>query len=228
MPEGALGNFGIIVAHRGLHPPFPENSLEAFGAAWDAGIVWCECDVRLSADGVPVVIHDETLERTTTGSGRVAEWTAAELGKLKLLDSDCNVTKHSIPLLEEALEKKPKHARLMVEPKPALGEKIISIARLILEAGGMLHSFHQKDVELADRATEHRLPCAVLADTADDLRTEIARIHLNYKLLDWGAIPRLRSEGKKIGVWTVNDVEAVRRFADLGVEMIITDIPLSF
>jgi len=223
-----VGGSSLIVAHRGLHLEYPENSLEAFLAAWDAGIVWCECDVHLSADGVPVVIHDNTLERTTTGRGRVVDFSGSQLAKLKLLDAEGGPTKYSVPLLEEILGEKPGQARMMVEPKPALGAEIIPIARRLLEAGGMLHSFHQDDVELADRATDHGLGCAVLAETAIDLHTELERVHLNYEKLDLADINRLRNAGKKIGVWTVNDVEAIRRFRSFGIEMIITDVPLSF
>jgi len=132
-----------------------------------------------------------------------------------------------VPLLEEILGEKPGQARMMVEPKPALGAEIIPSARRLLEAGGMLHSFHQDDMELADRATDHRLPCAVLAETADDVRSELQRLHLNFELLDSASLVHLRNAGKKIGIWTVNDIEAIRSFAKLGIEMIITDIPLA-
>jgi glycerophosphoryl diester phosphodiesterase len=60
----------IVVAHRGLHDEHPENSLRAFLAAWEAGVEWCECDVRGSREHEPFVIHDETLERTTDASIR--------------------------------------------------------------------------------------------------------------------------------------------------------------
>ena len=62
-----------IVAHRGLHRQDPENSLAAAVAALRAGFEWIECDVWPSADGVPVLIHDETLDRTTTATGRVGD-----------------------------------------------------------------------------------------------------------------------------------------------------------
>ena len=74
----------IIVAHRGLHHDYPENSLGAFRAAWGAGIEWCECDVQESADGELVVIHDPTLERTTEGSGRVSDLPVSALKGLRL------------------------------------------------------------------------------------------------------------------------------------------------
>ena len=71
-----------VVAHRGASAAAPENTLAAMRRAAEMGARWAECDVRLSADGVPVVIHDGTLDRTTDGRGALAAHTAAELARL--------------------------------------------------------------------------------------------------------------------------------------------------
>lgn len=75
-PSGTLPE---IVAHRGNAADFPENTLPAFGSALEAGLSWVELDVQLSADGVPFVIHDITLERTTRRCGDLRRMAAAEL-----------------------------------------------------------------------------------------------------------------------------------------------------
>ncbi|HKN13428.1 MAG TPA: glycerophosphodiester phosphodiesterase family protein [Candidatus Binatus sp.] len=72
----------LNIAHRGASGTFPENTLSAFRAAIDAGADMCELDVQLSRDGGVVVIHDETVERTTDGKGEVAELTLEELKRL--------------------------------------------------------------------------------------------------------------------------------------------------
>ena len=77
----------LNIAHRGASGTFPENTLSAFRAAIDAGADMCELDVQLSRDGGVVVIHDETVERTTDGKGEVAELT---LEDLKRLDAGAN------------------------------------------------------------------------------------------------------------------------------------------
>jgi len=77
----------LNIAHRGASGTFPENTLSAFRAAIDAGADMCELDVQLSRDGGVVVIHDETVERTTDGKGEVAELTLEEL---KRLDAGAN------------------------------------------------------------------------------------------------------------------------------------------
>lgn len=71
--------FPLVIAHRGFSAQFPENTIPAFEAAVAAGADMIELDVTASRDGHPVVIHDDTLERTTTGTGFVEEYTLAEL-----------------------------------------------------------------------------------------------------------------------------------------------------
>src|SRR5262245_29945224 len=72
----------VAIAHRGGSKRRPENTLVAFSHALSVGVDAVECDVRLSRDGQPVVIHDETLDRTTDRTGRVAALTAAELAQV--------------------------------------------------------------------------------------------------------------------------------------------------
>ncbi|MEM2795626.1 MAG: glycerophosphodiester phosphodiesterase family protein, partial [Thermofilaceae archaeon] len=111
----------IIVAHRGASGYEPENTLRSVRKALEMGVDAVEVDVRLSRDGVPVVIHDETVDRTTNGSGRVSDMTLKEL---KRLDAGAG---EQIPLLEEVLEVVKGHAPLFAEikelevVKPSLG-----------------------------------------------------------------------------------------------------------
>src|SRR4051812_30882188 len=81
-------NTPIIIAHRGLHALHPENSVPAFRAAARSGIDWIELDVQQSIDGFPIILHDETLERTTGMVGRVDRLRATELERLRLRDDD--------------------------------------------------------------------------------------------------------------------------------------------
>lgn len=93
-----------LIAHRGWSVRFPENSFPAFSAAIAAGADEIEFDVRVSKDGIPFVIHDTTVDRTTDGTGIVAELTASELRKLNLKDVDGKVLPGlTIPTLETVL-----------------------------------------------------------------------------------------------------------------------------
>src|SRR6476659_2352139 len=73
-----------IVGHRGGASVAPENTLPSFEAAWAAGVAWVETDVRLTGDGVPVLLHDATLDRTTTGHGPVS---AVAWEELQIVDA---------------------------------------------------------------------------------------------------------------------------------------------
>src|SRR5690554_1673670 len=86
----------LVVAHRGAHTEVPENSLASIDKAVEAGAHIVELDVRRTQDGVFVIMHDRTLDRTTTGSGEVANHTYAELQSLRLLYHG-DPTEHPIP-----------------------------------------------------------------------------------------------------------------------------------
>lgn len=97
--------YPLVSAHRGGPTEgFPENAIETFENSYRQQPVIIECDVRLTKDSVLVLIHDETLERTTTGSGKVADFTWTELRKLRLKDPNGQVTAYRIPSLDQALQ----------------------------------------------------------------------------------------------------------------------------
>lgn len=93
----------MVVAHRGDWRNAPENSLQAIKNCIQMGVDMVEIDVRESKDGVLVLMHDETIDRTTTGEGKISEWTFDSLQSLRLVDGLNVPTDHRIPTLEEAL-----------------------------------------------------------------------------------------------------------------------------
>ncbi|RZJ70961.1 MAG: glycerophosphodiester phosphodiesterase family protein, partial [Flavobacterium sp.] len=98
------GSFPLISAHRGgPMPGFPENAIETFENATQHQPVIIEFDVALSKDSVLVIMHDNKLDRTTTGTGEIGSYTYAELKKLSLKDNDGKVTAFKIPTLDEVL-----------------------------------------------------------------------------------------------------------------------------
>ena len=95
----------IVSAHRGgPMNGFPENCIETFENALIYAPCLIECDVAKTKDSVLVMMHDKTLNRTTTGEGEVGSYTLEELKKLKLRDNQGNVTAYQIPTLAEALD----------------------------------------------------------------------------------------------------------------------------
>lgn len=93
----------LVIAHRGDWRHAPENSLQALQNCITMGVDMVEIDVRLTKDSIPILMHDSTLNRTTTGKGNVSDWTLQELKTLYLKNGANHATHHRIPTLEEAL-----------------------------------------------------------------------------------------------------------------------------
>lgn len=112
------GKEPLISAHRGgPMNGFPENAVETFENALRCGPCIIECDVRLSKDGKPVMMHDATLDRTTNASGTVSDHTLAELKTFFLKDPGNKITRYRIPTLGEVLQWARGHAVLMLDLK---------------------------------------------------------------------------------------------------------------
>jgi glycerophosphoryl diester phosphodiesterase len=93
----------LVVAHRGIWREAPENSIAAIEKAIEFGVDIVEIDIAKTKDGALILMHDKTLERTTTGKGKVIDWTLDSLRTLKLKNGAGIHSKHRIPTLEEAL-----------------------------------------------------------------------------------------------------------------------------
>ncbi|MCH8102721.1 MAG: hypothetical protein IIB28_06165 [Chloroflexi bacterium] len=124
-----------LIAHRGFSSRAPENTIAAFDLAIGAGFDNIELDAHLSADGVPVVIHDDTLDRTTNGSGPVSSLTLAELRELDAgawFGDDREYAGDPIPTLDELLERYAGRAHIHLELKsqdPDLAGVVIALLR---------------------------------------------------------------------------------------------------
>jgi glycerophosphoryl diester phosphodiesterase len=93
----------MVAAHRAAHNVHPENSLSAIQQAIDMGVDVIELDVKVSKDGVPFLMHDGTIDRTTNGTGDGEDYTIKELKSLKLKNNDGTLSDETIPTFEEAL-----------------------------------------------------------------------------------------------------------------------------
>jgi len=218
-----------IVAHRGLHAYFPENSLGAFAAAVDQGLPWVECDVWASADGIPMVIHDATLRRTTFARGRVDRRCFRDLQDLRLRGPGLAQTLPSLIQTVSMLARKKKACGLLVEIKPPNHAQLVHAVCGILErfpGRWMIQSFDPRNLAHARKLGD--IPVALLVDDLRVLRRAWnagwRRIHVPQKVLHAAVDHRRR--GDTLGVWTVNSPADLRRAMTLPVEMIITDQPL--
>ena len=218
----------IIVAHRGLHQDYPENSLAAFRAAWGAGIEWCECDVQESADGELVVIHDPTLERTTDACGKVSDLPADALKRVRLRTADGAVTGERIGTLGELLDAMPAGAGLLLEIKPVVARGSVWSALEALDGRRVtVQSFHRSVViEAAKMVSRAEFLTAEAEDLIDPSALPGSGVNARHDLLTREVVERIHQAGKQVGAWTVNAEADIRRIVELGVDMIISDDPL--
>ncbi len=136
MPFKKLEFSPPIVAHRGASAYAPENTMEAFIAARDAGVKWVEGDIKLTSDGIPVLMHDETLDRTTTGSGPVSAETWERLQKLDAgrWFSPSFAGAHIASLAEVLAFCAASKLRLIMEIKPSPGRTQATVMVALIEA----------------------------------------------------------------------------------------------
>ena len=103
MHDGGKSKHVMIFAHRGNWRNSAENSIQAFQDCINEGLDGIEVDLQMTKDSVLVIMHDETLDRTTTGSGKVSDYTIDELRKLRLLNPIGVKTRQTIPTFEQVL-----------------------------------------------------------------------------------------------------------------------------
>ncbi len=227
------------IAHRGAGKLAPENTLAAFKLGASHGYRMFECDVKLSSDGVPFLLHDDTLNRTTTGKGIAGEQTWSDLSQL-----DAG-SWHSRTFAGEPLPTFANIAQfclnngyfLNIEIKPTLGQeaetgKIVAehAARLWKDAEfpPLLTSFRPEALETAQTTAPH-LPRGLLLDTLwkgwleTALVLDCSAIVCNHAQWDTSTVTQAKSAGFRCLSYTVNDEWAAKRLLDLGTDGIITD-----
>jgi len=236
------GRYPIIVtAHRGFSGEAPENTLAAFRGAIDAGCDMIELDVHLTRDNEVVVIHDDTLERTTSGRGAVAGKTFAEL---RGLDAgfwfDPRFSGERIPVLAEVLALARNRIFVNIELKkgknlPYTMEELADWTLREVEMAGMADQvlFSSFDTAAVERIRVRNpfLPVALIVDKPW-MKPEEAGGGKIYPVLNCRTtalneenIRRAHAGGIRVHVWTVNTQEAMARFIALGIDGIITNHP---
>jgi glycerophosphoryl diester phosphodiesterase len=230
----------LLIAHRGGAAEAPENTLAAFRHAIALGIRWFELDVQMSRDGELVVIHDETVDRTTGGRGSVASLTLEELRRLDAGSWFGPEFKgERIPTLREVLELCASHdTGVFIELKsphlyPGIEEKVASLlAEMRIQGASDIWciSFDPQSVARL-RALDASLPLGQLYypgahDFSDPGGTVQATLPFYQNAAQHPEqIASTHRAGKQVVVWTVNTGADMRRMADLGVDGIVSDHP---
>jgi len=231
----------MIAGHRGAASLAPENTLAGFKKALQSGVKWIELDTQLSADNTPIIFHDESVDRCTNGSSRVADlsleqlqaldagsWFSKEFSGEKILTLEQTLGFFMENDLNMNLEIKIHHDH-QVQP---LVEKVAKVLakinfpneKLIISSfsESALEHCHQlmPDMRLG-YITEHN-PLPML----EKLKSlNLYSVHLDYKILNQEMAKVIKKSGLKLVIWTLNDLQQASKFRAWGVDMIITDKP---
>ena len=237
-------NKPLIIGHRGFPAQYPENTLVSFQAAVDAGVGMIELDVTLSLDSEVVVIHDDTLDRTTSGAGAVDSHTLPELRKL-----DAGGWFHKkfagekIPTLDEVLDSLVDKTMINVEIKPsAIGSR--SYVELIVEKALaaidtrdvhqhiLISSFDPEILKHVAGAKRHPEIALLLEDAIGEDALALAKdlgavsIHPNMDTLDTETVNRVRSRRLFVFPYNVDSEKKVFHALKMGVDGVFVDDPV--
>ena len=214
-----------IYAHRGFSAKYPENTLEAFQAALDLGVYGVELDVHCSADGVPVVIHDEDLERTTNGRGLVSDQTAAQLATLDAGNGQ------GVPTFEEVVRLANGRLHFDIEIKGKQCEQaVLDVLARYPNTLAAISSFDW-DVLAKVRNLAPHFEIWVLNSDASEEAIAVAKqldatmLALDHSSITEASMRQADSAHLPVMAWTVNAQTEADRLRDLGVVAICTDDP---
>lgn len=231
----------VIIGHRGAMGHSPENTLASFQKGLDLGADVVELDIHLSRDGVPVVMHDERVNRTTDGTGLVADMTLAEL---KGLDAGRwfgrEFEGEKIPTLKEVFDWAAGNVELVIEikghPKPQEGieQKMLDLIRdYELVEKTMVISFYHPVVR-AVKDLEPKLATGILyggylADTVGTARAAGAdSVRPNAGQWTPELVREVHEAGLVASTWTVNEVDQYDELVRMGLDSIGTNYPDRF
>ena len=213
----------LIIAHRGASAVAPENTIAAFQAAIDAGADGIEFDVRLAGDGVPVVIHDETLYRTAGVRGRVADMSFDQLSQFDV---------PSVAQLFELFQSNNMLLNLELKEKQI---QLIERCCHLVENYGLkdrtIFSCFEHSALQTIKNIDSTLKTAALFNSSDAFILKRAReigadgIALHHRLANSSLVDEANCAGFKVAVWTVDDPAWVRHAQEIGVYALITNNP---
>ena len=239
----------VRLAHRGSRILWPENTWHGFDAAVsDLGYLYIETDIRVTRDGVVVVFHDETLDRTTNGVGRVADWNWEDLRHLDAAyhfspdgeNFPLRGTGIGIPRLDATFDRYPDtRFNIDLKAKGSAWPVAEVVARAQRYDTVLIGGFVDQRVARFRRITKGRVatsagPSAATAMyAASRVGRSVRRPCDAYQLpmamrgaqVDEKLVDAIHAVGAHIHVWTVDDADDMHRLLDLGVDGIVTDRP---
>lgn len=230
----------LVIAHRGFSGSAPENTMAAFNKAIDAGAEMIELDVHLTSDAEVVVIHDDSLERTTNGSGRVADYTFHELEKF---DAGSWFSEEfrgeKIPSLSQVLTLSKERIFVNIEIKKGFLGKysmndLADRALAEVERKAMLEEvlFSSFEPAALHRIKEKNIDARIALLLKKPWKDSDEAVSGHYSILNCGkdtlteqGIISAQESGLRLNVWTVNETEDMDCFIRMNVDGIITNYP---
>lgn len=216
----------IVTSHRGAGFLEPENTLRAIRRAIDLGADQVEIDVHLTKDGSLVLMHDETVDRTTNGQGKVSELTFSEIRQLDAGQGE------QIPTLEEVLALTDGKITPQIELKgPGVAAAVINTLHTLQSTNKViLTSFlHQQlsearrlDPDIHTGALWGRLPDNVVSQAK---HLGVQALHLWHQFITPQIVADAHTRGLLVRAWNANKEEEMQRLIDLGVDAIGSDRP---
>lgn len=230
-----------VIAHRGAGQVAPENTLAAIKSVREQGVNWVELDVKITYDGVPILMHDETLERTTDGCGLVSEVSWEQLQKLDAGKRfDPRYMGEHVPHLSDALNVVlQNNLALILEMKPCPGRAkattmvaMIEIAKIWPEKDTypVISSFDMECLEIAAQLEPH-WPRVILMNQwdyiwkEDAVRLGASGISLPHDHLTQERVRELRLNELSVMAYTVNDPARAKELLAWGVSAVYSDNP---
>ncbi|MDO5337261.1 MAG: glycerophosphodiester phosphodiesterase [Eubacteriales bacterium] len=228
-----------VWAHRGASAYAPENTLEAFELAWEMEADGVELDVQMSKDGELIVLHDETLERTTDGKGFAKDYTLKELKQLRAGGGRPHYEAARIPTLKEVLTLlEPSDMEVNIELKtgiffyPGIEERVMELVRkLKMEDRIWYSSFNHASLrKIKERRADARTGI-LYADGWLGVPEYARRLGMDalhpalYNLQYPGFVQEARERGLRLHVWTVNERVYMDKLIEAGIDAIITNYP---
>ena len=233
-------NFDVpVIAHRGASHYAPENTLAAFYKAKELGAQWVEFDVMLSQDGQAIVFHDDTLERTTNGEGRVCDH---PFSYLHSLDAgawfDPKFSGEKIPLFRDVIRCLHEHqlcANVEIKPAPGFEEetaiKVLSEIKEYWPADLMPPLISSFSVPVL-RTVRRLSPDAYIGLLVDDWfvgweeicdQLQCIAVDVNHKIIDSALVRQIKSMSRFLLCYTVNDPQRAQQLISWGVDAVFSD-----
>jgi len=213
-----------IVGHRGAAGYEPENTLRAIRKGIECGVDWVEIDVRVTKDGVIVLMHDDTVNRTTNGKGLLREMLFSEVRKLDAGKGE------KVPTLSEALELCENRVGVLVEVKePDIAEKVIDEVESFKGPKIMIISFYPEVVKKVKELSSIKAGLIYAKNPIENLNRAVSlkadAVHVHYSLIDRDYVKLVKGKKLTLCAWTVNTEREAIRLINLDVDMITTDYP---